>query len=1121
MPRLRDSGRHLLAPSRAISLAIVLLAVLLSVDALPGKRDLGAGEEIVRELTAGEQHGYLVQLAAGSWRVVVDQHGVDVEVDVISPIGEPLGAVDSPLDRHGLETVLIDVESAGEYEIAVRAREAAAPAGSYRIRMDPLTSESSSGEARLLAERAATRAARRYLSGSSEDLRRATDHYLEAAGHWATVGDVPRQARARYCAAVLYRLNDENAAAIAAGREVLDLWQALQDRSWEANTRNEIGLNLWHQGEISKARELFDQALTLHRDLGDAFGEAVALSNLCLMDLSRGELRSGLACYLEALPLLHQSRAPVLEGAARSNVGRVYNIMGEPELALEQYLSALDLMRSTGNARGEANTLNSLAVLHRGLGETQQALLYYGQALEAFRKIEDRRGQARAFTNLGLAYDSLGEARRGLSYLTRALEIWRELGDSKGEATCLTNLGLVRLHLQDSEAALMAYREALSIQQTLGDRRGEAIVRSRMSRVLVTLGDLETARAEIGVAVEILRQAGDRSNLIVALRRQGEILAGLDQLNPAFSSLEASLVAARELQDAAYEAEALVALARVERRLGRNRPARSRVEAAIGILEGLRSRIARPDLRGSYLSKSSRHEAYELQMDLLMEAHREAPATGFDRQAIAVSERARARALLDLLAEAQTGFRGDVEPALLERQRSLERRLAAKVQRALRSRERDPATTAELEGQQEAILRELDSLAAQIRQESPSYAALTEPRPLSVAEIQQLLDPETVLLSFALGEARSYLWWVTTDGFASFELPPRSQIEASARRFRGLVGTFDVAARREGLRESEALGELLLGPVAAQLDRRRIAIVADGALHYVPFGALRLPPSPDSVGGQEPRTLLLERHEIVYLPSASTLAALRQGEARRRPAAKWLAVFADPVFEADDPRITAAADEASAPLPGQLVRGADSGTPVPRFARLRATRREAEAISKLATAEVAVALDFEANRRRVLDATLADYHIVHFATHGVIDSEHPARSGLALSLVDRVGRPQEGFLGLRDIYNLRLGADLVVLSGCQTALGRQLRGEGLVGLTRGFMYAGAKRVVASLWQVEDRATAELMARFYRSMQQDGVSATSALRTAQLAIRQERRWRDPYFWAGFVLLGDWR
>jgi CHAT domain-containing protein len=192
-----------------------------------------------------------------------------------------------------------------------------------------------------------------------------------------------------------------------------------------------------------------------------------------------------------------------------------------------------------------------------------------------------------------------------------------------------------------------------------------------------------------------------------------------------------------------------------------------------------------------------------------------------------------------------------------------------------------------------------------------------------------------------------------------------------------------------------------------------------------------------------------------------------------------------------------------------------------RFDRLRATRREAEGIVTLAREKSLKAVDFQANRATATSAELSQYRLLHFATHGLLNSQHPELSGVVLSLVDEQGRPQDGFLRLHEIYNLKLGADLVVLSACQTALGKEIKGEGLVRLTRGFMYAGVPRVVASLWRVPDKATAELMKRFYQGMLREGLTPAAALRAAQVSLWKERRWRQPYYWAAFVLQGEWR
>jgi hypothetical protein len=330
---------------------------------------------------------------------------------------------------------------------------------------------------------------------------------------------------------------------------------------------------------------------------------------------------------------------------------------------------------------------------------------------------------------------------------------------------------------------------------------------------------------------------------------------------------------------------------------------------------------------------------------------------------------------------------------------------------------------------------------------------------------------------------------------------------------------------------------MLLGGIARELHEewrtKRLAIVATGALEYLPFAALPVPEldaaglgaQKSAEGARRSRPPLAVTHEIVSIPSASVLAVLRRDAADRAPATRTLAIIADPVFDGGDPRVTsrptrptAVNDETST----RTLEVMDALYARGGFARLPFSREEADAISSFArTGDVFTAVDFKATRARIVSGALSGYRIVHLATHGVIDSERPALSSLILSLIDQRGGRQNGYLRLADIYNLRLDAELVVLSACQTALGKDIRGEGLVGLTRAFIYAGAPRVVASLWQVSDLATAELMKKFYRGMLRQHLRPAAALRAAQVEMAQDPRWASPYYWAGFVLQGEWR
>lgn len=1043
---------------------IVLAAALLTSPSGP----LPPGEPLERPLSAGESHVLALALEGGSsWLVTVEQLGIDVTVEASGPDGQRI-AVDAPFDRQGTETLLAAWPAR---ELVVRSREVGAPPGRYTLRVEAVE------PGRLAAETAMSRAGEAYHEGSAAGRKRALAEYLRAS---ALFRETPDQARALYAAAVLARLTGETRQALELGERVLQLWLPLGNRLWEAATRNEIGLDLWLLGRMDQARASFESARMIQREIGDRYGEAVALSNLCASDLPRGKLREALDCYGEALPRLREVQAAALEGAALTSAGRALDILGQPDQALLRYREALALTRSVGDRAGEAQALNNLAVLHREMGELQEALASYGQALEIFSSLENRRWQARVLHNLGAIYQGMGEPRQAIAHYEQALPLRRETADREGEAATLTNLGRVHGSLGEPRRALELQEQALAFARAAGDRRTEGIVLSRMGGDLTVLGDPAGALAAFDAALERLRAVGDLLSQAEALRGRGEAKALMGEPEEALQSLEQALAIARGARIPVSEAQALCALARVERGRGRSDQARAHASAAVEVVESLRPRIGNPDLRSSFAA--TLHEAYELEIDLLMEAHRARPEGGFARAALERGERARARTLLELLGETGVGPHDGVPPAVLERRTALERRLSARAGRTLR--ERDPGVRTALAQERSVLLRELDLLDAEIREGNPAHAALTRPQPASAAQIQALLDPDTLLLSYSLGEARSHLFAVTSTSLESFELPARSAVEEAARRVHQGMSVYDAALRAAESQETAELSRMVLGPVADRLKGQRppvrVAVVADGALHYIPFGTLPLPSSADAAP-----VLLLERSEVVYLPSASALAVQRQALAGRLPAARWAAVVADPVFDSRDSTFV--------PLP--------------------ASRQEAQAIAALAPpGQARLALGLEASRPEVLGDRLSGYRTVHFATHGVIDAEHPSLSGLALS---------GGFLSLRDVFGLRLSADLVVLSGCRTALGREIRGEGMAGLARGFFHAGATRVVASLWRVEDRATAELMTRFYRKMWTQGQTPAAALRSAQLSIRRERRWRDPYFWAGFVLQGDWR
>jgi len=1095
--------------------AFLLLGVL-SLAAPAAFGGISEEEEILlpgqareRALAGGEAHIYRVEVADAPLLITVEQRGIDLVMEARGIAGQSPLTVDSLNGRWGPEILLL--ESAGRYSIKIRTgQDAASSAGRYVIAAAALPATAEGGRRRAAAA-AMVRGGQLAALAGPESLGRAVTAYKEALETWRSLEDRGWEAEALFAIAALEQQRGELRLAAEGFSQALGLWRELGEPRREAQTSNRLALIRWRSGESEAARTELHTALDLWQRLGERLDETETRINLCLVEQTSGSLPAALRCYQEAHALYHDLGNRSGEATILNNLGGVYDLLGQPDAALDHYEQALELRRALADRQGEAQTLNNIAVIHRVLGEWQEALRVFGQAREILAPLGDRLQEAALLNNVGLTYESLGEPQRALPFLKDALQLRQQTGDRRGEILTLNNLGGVWRKLGDLNKAFDSHRRALELATVLQDRRLEAGSRLYLGEAQLDRGDAVTALREIEPALDYFQTVGNRSYEAQALDLRGRAIRSAGRPQEAMPVLQAALTLHRALRDRAGEAEALQALAAAERSLGLANEARAHAEEAVARVEELRTGFVSPDLRAAFLATQRR--AYSLQIDLLMDWNAADPNGHHDRAALEISEQARARSLLDALYSGNAIRPGSTVPAeLLERRRSLRYRLNMKADQQLRKSGAGEERTEAQEREIEALLTELDSVEAEIRRLDPLYAAVSKPHSLGVEDIARMLDPGTLLLEYSLGEERSYLWEIGTGSFRSFLLPPQRKIEALARQLYGELSTLAAGAGR-GSGAAQALGRILLGKVWSDaVAHHRLVVVSDAALHLVPFGAL---PAPDSGAP------LLEKFEIAYLPSTTTLAIQRQRLEHRSPASKWAAVFADPVFASNDPRLTGSSITRRTAAAKPSVRGTPDEAPFVALERLPATRREAAAITAQAPAgQVWTARDLAANRKAVLSGGLRDYRVVHFATHAVADTHNPELSGLVLSLVDAAGRPQQGFLGLSDIYELDLNADLVVLSGCRTAFGKEVRGEGLVGLTRGFLYAGVPRVVASLWRVQDRATEVLMTHFYRALWHDRLPSAAALRKAQLLLRRDPKYRSPYSWAGFVLQGDW-
>lgn len=799
---------------------------------------------------------------------------------------------------------------------------------------------------------------------------------------------------------------------------------------------------------------------------------------------------------------------------------------GDMATAARLFDDALGRYRALRDEPAEAMLLQDAGRIFGRTGDSDRAVARLEEALAIDRRRHDTVGVD--LNNLGIAYKDVGEFDKALAAYQEILGLPELAANPFVRARVLNNAGNLQHLLGHDDAALALHLEALPLSQTIGDRETEARSLNTIGQTYASLRDYDRAVQYERDGLAIRRSIADLSGQAASLTALGAAEEHLGHFDEAYGHLSDGLAILTEIREAYSEPNALKELAAIDRARGDLPRAIEHVRAAVALDEELRARMTSPELRSSFVATAQ--DNYELYIDLLQQQAASDPAGGHVAAALEVSERARARVLLESLLDARVDLRQGIDPALLDRERSLQKQLStvsAQISRALAAPGATAAPAA-LVNTYDRLTGDYQRQVALIRQQSPRYADMTHPAPLTTPAIQHdVLDGQTVLLEFELGADRGWLWAVTPTTLASVPLPPRAEIDAAAR---GLYDAIAARERRPGETaaafasrvsvadhelgaKSAALSHLLFDGVSTQLGGawrgKRLAIVPAGSLEYVAFAALPL----------------MSGHEIVRVPSASVLAALRSESTGRPVPAHTLAVFADPVFDSSDPRLAAARQSSGPPKPDAAATPEDIDEALyarAGLARLPFSRQEANAIASLAgRTDTFEATDFSATRIAALSPDLAGYRIVHFATHGIVDSARPSLSGLVFSLVNERGEPQNGFLRLPDIYDMRLNADLVVLSGCQTALGKAIKGEGLIGLTRAFMYAGSPRVVASLWEVSDEATSELMKRFYSAMLERHLPPAAALRTAQADLARIPRWSAPYFWAGFVFVGDWR
>jgi CHAT domain-containing protein/tetratricopeptide (TPR) repeat protein len=866
--------------------------------------------------------------------------------------------------------------------------------------------------------------------------------------------------------------------------------------------------------DFVKAREQYERILAIWTSLDEGLGVAHALTALGYIASRMDDAPATLEYARREVEAYRAIGHEYGEARALRSLGIDLNRAGEPDAALEALEQSLALHRDARRVSSQITVLADLAGNRGGTGDFARALEHAYAAIDLARTSRNGLLEARGWSAAGLAHQSLGELELAVDAYRRAASL--ATADEVLQANTKTRLGSSLLGLGRDDEAELQLREGLAGWTRLG-------FRAQQGQALVALGDLHARAGRIERARQSYEDALSRSQ--EALYPLGEAIARQRLADTAIGSGDAARalellegVPNDRLGDVNVRARIVATRARAALVAGDTERARRLALDAVQLTESAQGRAQSTRIDAGLLA--SAQPVYETAVRVLMAMHDVEPGAGHDVQAFAVSEHARARSLLDMVS---SGF----EPPADRRAGDVWNEFRA-VQRQVNAKAGTLAATRSGSGRRDALTRDVDALTARLavlearlRSEVPAIGGLVVPEPVTVERVQrELLDGSTTLLEVMLGEPNSHAWVVSGDRMTSYRLAARQVIESAAARARAVAEPPSGRDGVSGLRAGDDLSRLLSEPLRAIGAGQRVVMVVPGALQDVPFAAL--PSAPKST---EP---LGARHELVHAPSAAVVLAMGRVPAVRRTPQRALAVIADPVFDAMDPRVSASAPPApsgangATVAPGGLTRALGSLEENASPARLPFSRQEADRVAALLPpAQVWKATDFAAHLEAVTSGTLSNFRIVHFATHGVLNTRTPELSGLVFSLVDVQGRPREGFLRLHDVPRLRLSAELVVLSGCDTARGRRLEGEGTIGLTRGFISAGARQVVASLWRVDDLATAQLMEEFYTNLLRRRMSAPAALRAAQQQLAASPRWGHPYFWAGFAVQGDWR
>ena len=963
---------------------------------------------------------------------------------------------------------------------------------------------------------------------SGDSYRRSTVLYVKTAEQWRKLGELEKSSSCLRKASRLHFILTEYETAddlLKTAIAIDNKNNLLNEKILAVSLRSLVALRA---GKVKESEKYYKQAIQLSSLAQDPLPIAAAFYSAGEHNYSYGDAEETIGLFEKALSNAEMSGEKDLLAQIRLYLGFTLVRKGDPVSGLRETTAALSIWQENGDKRGQAISGVGTGFVYSVMDEKQKALQFYQKAITSFPQDIDWIEKAKASNGIATIYEEYGEPGLAENYRNEALTLYQKANYLYGQLATLPSLAKLSYLKGNKALAAELDNRGLILANKLHDIFHIAIIKEDLGDMALDDGAYDKAIRNYSEAALIY----DRIKIKLP-RVQGLLAKAFEKkgdIRLARQYYQSSLRTNHEIKDKFAEAQVLYDLARLDKIEEKDENALKLIGESISISESFSSDVLNSKLKSTYFS--SIYNRYELYIELLMRTGKKLQDERYQIQALQASERARARSMLETLRLSESNFIRDANPDIIRREKEIRTTLNLKADMLTDALSGGSESDAEnLSNELNRLYNELEQIKASLKQDSPIYSAIKDPAPFNIAAFQNsILDDSTVVLEFFLGKDESYLWLVGKNEVGSYVLPSKERIETRVQRLRELLDLRGVkkgesaeeyqvrltAAEDAYRQEARVLSNELLEQLGDKLIGKRLIIVPDGKLHYFPISAL---PRPNS-DSDDP---ILLTNEIIYESSASTIFLLMMDQKKLSAVSKDLLVFSDPIFSDVDSRLSQEnanwTNADSVPSSTENFRFVESLKSLPR---LVASKIEGDSVAKIiGISNSTVFTGFSATRDQVLSPEISNYKIIHFATHSLINEQRPELSGIVLSRYDENGQRRNEFVRLQDIYGMDLSADLVVLSACDTGIGKDVKGEGLISLTNGFIQVGAKSVVSTLWKVDDDATLELMKNFYTALAKGGLTPSQALRDAQIKMRQSRLYNSPFYWAAFNLQGDFR